>query len=75
MATPTASPATLLRRAAASPAEIVFLVDRSGSMAGSSIEEVRNALQLCLRSMIAGSCFTIVGLGSEHESLFPESRP
>jgi Ca-activated chloride channel family protein len=60
---------------AASPAEIVFLVDRSGSMAGSSIEEVRNALQLCLRSMIAGCRFNIVGFGSEHESLFPESRP
>src|SRR5262249_3129145 len=29
---------------ASAPAEIVFLVDRSGSMGGQSIEEVRNAL-------------------------------
>ena len=36
------------------PADVIFLVDRSGSMDGTSIEEVRNALQLCLRSMIAG---------------------
>jgi Ca-activated chloride channel family protein len=54
--------------------EIVFLVDRSGSMAGQSIAEVRNALQLCLRSMIPGCFFNIVGFGSRFERLFPESR-
>jgi len=57
------------------PSEIVFLVDRSGSMAGTSIEEVRNALQLCLRSMIPGCCFNIYGFGSTFERLFAESRP
>ena len=57
-----------------SPAEIIFVVDRSGSMDGSSIDEVRNALQLCLRSMIAGCRFNIVGFGSSHESLFSEMR-
>ena len=36
------------------PCEVMFLVDRSGSMEGTSIDEVRNALQLCLRSMIPG---------------------
>jgi len=56
------------------PSEIVFLVDRSGSMAGTSIEEVRNALQLCLRSMIPGCAFNIVGFGSTHEALFDKSR-
>jgi Mg-chelatase subunit ChlD len=56
------------------PAEIIFVVDRSGSMDGSSIDEVRNALQLCLRSMISGCRFNIVGFGSTHESLFPETR-
>ena len=59
---------------AAAPAEVMFLVDRSGSMEGTSIEEVRNALQLCLRSMITGCCFNIVGFGSTYEALFPESR-
>jgi Ca-activated chloride channel family protein len=58
----------------ASPAEIIFMVDRSGSMEGDSIEEVRNALQLCLRSMIAGCRFNIVGFGSAHEALFPATR-
>lgn len=56
------------------PAEIIFVVDRSGSMEGSSIDEVRNALQLCLRSMIAGCRFNIVGFGSTHETLFSETR-
>lgn len=55
------------------PAEVVFLVDRSGSMAGSSIEQVRAALQLCLRSLRAGDFFNIVGFGSSFEMLFPES--
>ncbi len=56
------------------PAEVIFVVDRSGSMQGTSIKEVRNALQLCLRSMIPGCRFNIVGFGSTHESLFKESR-
>jgi Ca-activated chloride channel family protein len=57
------------------PADVIFLVDRSGSMQGASIEEVRNALQLCLRSMFHGCRFDIVGFGSTYEALFPESRP
>ena len=56
------------------PAEIVFVVDRSGSMGGTSIEEVRNALQLCLRSMIPGCRFNIVGFGDTVESLFAGSQ-
>ena len=55
--------------------EIVFLVDRSGSMQGTSIAEAKNALQLCLRSLPAGSSFNLVGFGSTFEPLFPESRP
>jgi Ca-activated chloride channel family protein len=57
------------------PAEVVFVVDESGSMQGGSIGEVRNALQLCLRSMTKGCRFNIVSFGSDFEALFPESRP
>jgi hypothetical protein len=60
---------------ASSPADITFVVDRSGSMEGSSIEEVRNAMQLCLRSMIPGCRFNIVSFGSTFLALFKESRP
>jgi Ca-activated chloride channel family protein len=44
-------------------------------MGGSSIQEAKNALQLCLRSLRAGCRFNIVGFGSSFEMLFPESRP
>jgi Ca-activated chloride channel homolog len=57
------------------PSDIVFVIDRSGSMQGSSIEQVRNALQICLRSLESGCCFNIVGFGSTFESLFSECQP
>lgn len=55
------------------PAELIFLIDRSGSMDGTSIAEARNALQLCLRSLREGVAFNIVGFGSTHAFLFPKS--
>jgi Ca-activated chloride channel family protein len=55
-------------------ADVVFVVDRSGSMGGSSIAQVRNALQLCLRSLVPGSSFNIVGFGSRFEALFDGCR-
>ena len=60
--------------AAAQAAEVIFVIDRSGSMAGPSIAEVRNALQLCLRSLTPGSRFDIVSFGSRYEALFGRSR-
>lgn len=60
---------------ASHPAEVVFLVDRSGSMGGTSIEEVRNALVLCLRGLTHGCRFDIVGFGSRFESLFGGTVP
>jgi Vault protein inter-alpha-trypsin domain/von Willebrand factor type A domain len=62
------------RRTEVSPAEVIFLVDRSGSMAGTSIEEVQNALQLCLRSLVSGCYFNIIGFGTKIDMLFPHSR-
>ncbi len=56
-------------------AEVVFLVDRSGSMSGSSMEQVRSALQLCLRSLREGDRFDVVGFGSTFQALFGVSRP
>jgi uncharacterized protein YegL len=56
------------------PAEVVFVIDRSGSMGGTSIAEVRNALQLCLRSLSPGCRFNIISFGSQFEAFFPESQ-
>jgi Ca-activated chloride channel family protein len=56
------------------PVEVVFVVDRSGSMMGTSIAEAKSALKLALRSLRPGSFFNVVGFGNEYVSLFPESR-
>jgi Ca-activated chloride channel family protein len=56
------------------PAEVVFVVDCSGSMMGSSIAAARNALLLCLRSLQKGDLFNVVFFGSSHRKLFDESR-
>ena len=55
-------------------ADVTFLVDRSGSMEGTSIAEVRNALQLCLRSLTPGCRFEIIGFGSTTQALFGGSQ-
>ena len=65
----------LPEEAGESACELIFIIDRSGSMGGTSIAEARNALQLCLRSLPPGSRFNIVGFGSTHRLLFPGSRP
>ena len=56
------------------PAEVVFVLDCSGSMTGSSIEAARNALLLCLRSLQKGDLFNLVFFGSAYRKLFDESR-
>ena len=55
------------------PVEVVFLVDCSGSMDGSSMLEARRALALCLQSLVSGDRFNVVRFGSNHEALFGES--
>jgi len=56
------------------PVEVIFLLDCSGSMCGSSIESARNALLLCLRSLEDGDVFNIYRFGSTYERIFKESR-
>ncbi|KAI8809616.1 hypothetical protein BJ742DRAFT_738177 [Cladochytrium replicatum] len=53
--------------------EIIFVVDRSGSMGGEKIEQTRSALQMFLRSIPLGSYFNIIGFGSATQNLFPTS--
>jgi len=55
--------------------ELVFVVDRSGSMGGRKIQRAVAALQLFLRSLPLGCCFNIVSFGSTYSYLFPESTP
>ena len=54
--------------------ELIFLVDRSGSMQGPSIQEAKKALQLFLHSMPADCYFNIWSFGSRFTSLFEQSK-
>lgn len=46
------------------PVDLVFLLDCSGSMDGSSLEAAKRALGLCLRQLSVGDRFSIVRFGS-----------
>ncbi|GAB4276871.1 MAG: marine proteobacterial sortase target protein [Candidatus Rifleibacteriota bacterium] len=52
--------------------EIIFVIDCSGSMAGNSIQEAKNAVQLCLRSLNEEDLFQIIKFGSTWSTLFPK---
>lgn len=54
--------------------EMIFVVDQSGSMAGSRMNSVKETLQIFLRSIPEGTLFNIVGFGSNTKSLFPASK-
>jgi len=54
--------------------EVIFLLDCSGSMQGTSIDQAKRALSLCLRTLDQADCFNIVRFGSHHEMLWPQSR-
>lgn len=52
--------------------ECIFVVDRSGSMDGEPIQQVKETLQIFLRSLPEGTYFNIIGFGSSFMTLFPK---
>eukprot|EP00112_Aurelia_sp_Birch-Aquarium-sp1_P017502 Seg4063.1 transcript_id=Seg4063.1/GoldUCD/mRNA.D3Y31 product="von Willebrand factor A domain-containing protein 5A" protein_id=Seg4063.1/GoldUCD/D3Y31 len=54
------------------PKEVIFLVDRSGSMSGSSINEAKLALEYFIRSLPTNCFFNIVSFGNDHSFLFKD---
>lgn len=48
-----------------------FLIDRSGSMSGESINLSVEALKLFIYSLPMGSRFNIYSFGSDYEKVFP----
>jgi Ca-activated chloride channel family protein len=56
----------------AQSSEVIFILDCSGSMQGSSIAQAKTALDLCLRHLSAGDRFNICRFGSTFEWLSPE---
>ena len=55
--------------------ELIFVVDRSGSMNGEFIKSASETLVLFLKSIPPGCYFNVIGFGSRYESLFPRSVP
>lgn len=55
--------------------EYIFLVDRSGSMAGDRIEKAKESLILFLKSLPECSTFNVVSFGSNFERMFKTSVP
>ena len=51
---------------------VVFVVDRSGSMSGKKIEQVRGALKYVLNNLRKGDLFNIVAYDSSVETFRPE---
>ncbi|XP_042891440.1 von Willebrand factor A domain-containing protein 5A-like isoform X2 [Penaeus japonicus] len=51
--------------------EVIFVVDRSGSMQGESMQSARATLLLFLKSLPVGCFFNIVSFGSSFSLLFP----
>ncbi|HUT93687.1 MAG TPA: VIT domain-containing protein [Thermoguttaceae bacterium] len=51
---------------------VVFVVDRSGSMSGTKIEQARGAAKFVLQNLREGDLFNIVAYDSEVESFRPE---
>jgi Ca-activated chloride channel family protein len=71
---------TLTPRAVPAPAEVLprellFVFDRSGSMAGESIAQARNALRACLRALNPGDTFNIFPFDNTVERLAPAPLP
>ncbi|RIA99410.1 von Willebrand factor type A domain-containing protein [Glomus cerebriforme] len=54
--------------------ELIFVVDRSGSMSVKPMKKAAQALELLLRSIPEDCFFNIISFGSRYDSLFPESQ-
>jgi len=57
------------------PREVVFIIDTSGSMAGTSMMQARAALKLGLQFLGPDDRFNLVRFSSDSELLFAESEP
>jgi Ca-activated chloride channel family protein len=57
------------------PRHVVFLVDRSGSMGGTSMPEARTAMKLCLRQLREGDRFNVLAFDTQIEAFATEMVP
>ena len=69
------SPSSSVAEADAAPKDIVFIVDRSGSMAGEKIEQARQALQFILGQLDERDRFAIVSFDDRIETQAKALQP
>src|SRR5262249_37271772 len=70
--TPPAPSTQATRRA---PREVVFVIDNSGSMAGTSIEQAKAALKMALARLAPTDTFNVIRFNHTMEALFEVPRP
>jgi Ca-activated chloride channel family protein len=66
---PAAAPGARLAR------EVVFVLDTSGSMAGASIRQAKDALQMALARLAPGDRFNVVEFNSTAQMLYANAQP
>ena len=57
------------------PREVIYIIDTSGSMEGTSIVQAREALQLAVERLGASDTFNVIEFNSYAKALFEDARP
>ena len=57
------------------PRDVVFILDVSGSMAGTSIEQAQSALTLALDRLMPSDTFNIIWFNNQAQKLYASSQP
>ncbi|XP_030631476.1 von Willebrand factor A domain-containing protein 5B1 [Chanos chanos] len=55
--------------------ELLFLVDRSGSMSAANMNKIKEAMLVAIKSLPPGTMLNIAGFGSSIKALFSSSQP
>lgn len=67
-----ASPRVEIDKSKVQPKNIVFVFDRTGSMAGEKIEQAKEAFKFCVNSLGPNDQFNVITFNEQPEALFAE---
>lgn len=67
-----ASPRIQLDQSKVAPKNVVFVLDRTGSMAGEKIEQAKEALKFCLNTLREHDRFNLISFSESPEAVFAE---